>query len=549
MQFWYTEQLRNYRLQFIRAFSNFYVQTGPDANGNTSLTQIPCIYGDMSRVAATALTGNSENKVPPVPFMSCYVASLAMNAQRRQDPNFVGKMHIDERAYDDETNTYLPTIGNRYTIERYMPIPYDLTMHLDILSNNTQIKEQIIEQLLTLYNPSIEIQTSVNMLDWTVISLIELIDINWSSKTIPVGTENPLDIATLTFKLPIWINPPAKVKKQIMIQEIVTNIIHGIKEDTEQWGWSELLTYNRRITTPGNYHIGMCLDGPNYTVSLELYEGTPIAPTVVPTINITKPEPTFNVGDSFSYNGTNVTISDNTVEGVVTSCKIAFSGTMLDVQQGQNNTIRFINNTGNSSKFLDVIGIPVENMGFKSNVRISGGTLSWQVLFDAIGTLRPYSLYGVNSSQLRLVRDINNPDTDITGWIDLHPMNQNHITWTIDQQSMPTITMPNINAIINPTSVGPGIGLPQAAIGQRYLITESPSLTSIGWGDIGHANPNDIIQFDGAEWAVSFDSCKNLDTIQYVINIYSGKLLVWECSRWSDFIRNHYRQSEWRLSL
>ena len=220
MQFWYTEQLRNYRLQFIRAFSNFYVQTGPDANGNTSLTQIPCIYGDMSRVAATALTGNSENKVPPVPFMSCYVASLAMNAQRRQDPNFVGKMHIDERAYDDETNTYLPTIGNRYTIERYMPIPYDLTMHLDILSNNTQIKEQIIEQLLTLYNPSIEIQTSVNMLDWTVISLIELIDINWSSKTIPVGTENPLDIATLTFKLPIWINPPAKVKKQIMILHV-----------------------------------------------------------------------------------------------------------------------------------------------------------------------------------------------------------------------------------------------------------------------------------------------------------------------------------------
>ena len=549
MQFWYTEQLRNYRLQFIRAFSDFYVQTGPDANGNTTLTQVPCIYGDMSRLAATALTGNSENKLPPVPFMSCHVSSLAMNANRRQDPNFVGKIQIDERAYDAEASAYLPTIGNRYTVERYMPIPYDLTMVVDIWSNNTQIKEQLLEQLLTLYNPSIEIQTSVNMLDWTVISLIELIDINWSSKTIPIGTDNPMDIATLTFKVPIWINPPAKLKKQVIIQEIVTNIIHGLKENPMQVGWSELEVYNRRITTPGNYHIGMCLDGPNYTVSLEMYEGTPYAPTTVPTVNITKPEPTFNIGDVFSYNGYNVTISDNTVEGVITTCKTVFEDTMLDAQQGQNNTIRFINNAGNSSEFDNVVGVPVEGMGFKPGECISGGTLSWQVLFDAIGTLRPYSLYGVNASQLRLVRDIDNPDCDVTGWIDLDPMNQNHVMWTIDQQSLPAVTMPNINAIINPTTVCPGTGLPYTAIGQRYLVTESPALTSQGWGNIGCVNPNDIIQFNGQEWAVSFDSCKNINTIQYTINIFSGKLLVWDGECWSEFIRKHYRQSEWRLSL
>ncbi len=550
MQYWYTQQIRQYRLQFVNAFSNFYVQTGPDSTGTTTLTKIPCVYGDWSRMAATLVSANSENKIPPVPFMSCLVSSLSMNTNRRQDPNFVDKIQVNERTYDMETNSYLPIIGNRYTVERYMPIPYDLTMNLDIWSNNTQIKEQILEQILTLYNPSIEIQTSVNMLDWTVISLIELTDITWSSRTVPIGTENPIDIATLTFKLPIWINPPAKLKKQILIQEIITNILHGIKEDTEQWGLTEIEFYNRRITTPGDYHIGLSLNGPNYTINLQTSAGTPYAPTIVPTINITKPESIFLTGDSFKYNNANITITDNTVEGVINTCKTTFVGTQYDCQQGQNNTIRFINNNCNDTIFQNIIGTPVENMGFKSFPNCAkAGTLSWQLLFDMYGTLKPYLLYGTNASQLRLVREVNNPDNDIVGWIDLDPMDQNSIIWTIDQQCLPAITIPNITAVIDPLVSGPDINLPPTAVGQRYLLTTSPSKTSEAWGKIFNANANDIIQFDGNEWAISFDSYKEVNTTQYVINMYNGKLLVWLNGEWTEYIRKSYRQGEWRLSL
>jgi hypothetical protein len=51
--------------------------------------------------------------------------------------------------------------------------------------------------------------------------------VTWSSRTIPVGQENPIDIATLTFSTPIWISPPAKVKQLGVITNIIMNVFEG----------------------------------------------------------------------------------------------------------------------------------------------------------------------------------------------------------------------------------------------------------------------------------------------------------------------------------
>jgi hypothetical protein len=229
MQYWYSAQLRQYRLQFIRAFSNFSVKTGrggPD--GVDEMIRVPCRYGDPSRMAATIVRGNSENKVLAVPFITCYIQSLSTSPGRRQDPQLVVPVTVNERKYDDELRRYTNEVGNRYTVERYMPVPYDLTMQVDIWTDNLDIKEQLLEQIMVLYNPAIDIQTSVNPIDWTVLSYIEMQDnISWSSRSIPVGTDNPIDVATMIFKIPIWINPPAKVKKQNIINQIFTNIAEG----------------------------------------------------------------------------------------------------------------------------------------------------------------------------------------------------------------------------------------------------------------------------------------------------------------------------------
>ena len=97
-------------------------------------------------------------------------------------------------------------------------------MKAEIWTSNTDQKLQLLEQILVLFNPSLEIQTTDNYVDWTSISVVDLSSINFSSRTIPQGTESDIDICTLDFQTPIWISPPAKVKKMGIIKNIIMNV-------------------------------------------------------------------------------------------------------------------------------------------------------------------------------------------------------------------------------------------------------------------------------------------------------------------------------------
>jgi hypothetical protein len=121
--------------------------------------------------------------------------------------------------------------GRNYTVERLMPTPFKLTMKCDIWTANTDQKLQVLEQILVLFNPSLELQTTDNYLDWTSLSVLNLSSVNWSSRTVPVGADTPIDIATLTLETPIWISPPAKVKHLGVITSIITSIYQGANND------------------------------------------------------------------------------------------------------------------------------------------------------------------------------------------------------------------------------------------------------------------------------------------------------------------------------
>jgi hypothetical protein len=108
-----------------------------------------------------------------------------------------------------------------------MPTPYKLTLTVDIWSTNTNQKLQLLEQILMLFNPSLEIQTTDNYLDWTSLSVVNLDNVNFSNRTIPTGTESEIDVAQLTFSTPIYISPPAKVKRLGVITKIITSVFDG----------------------------------------------------------------------------------------------------------------------------------------------------------------------------------------------------------------------------------------------------------------------------------------------------------------------------------
>jgi len=220
MQFFYDKQIRRYLIQIIRVFSNFTVKY---ADG--TLHQIPVMYGDPDRQAASILRQNSENAVQTVPRIAVYITGLAMDRNRLGDASYVGKVHVRERDIVD--GAYTSAQGKNYTVERLMPTPFKLTVKVDIWTDSTEQKLQVLEQILVLFNPSLEIQSTDNYIDWTSISVLELIDLTWSSRSVPVGADTPNDIATLQLESPIWISPPAKVKKLGVITNIITSIFQG----------------------------------------------------------------------------------------------------------------------------------------------------------------------------------------------------------------------------------------------------------------------------------------------------------------------------------
>lgn len=252
-QFFYDEQIRRFLLQFTRIFSNFEVEYGKEEDGSFALYRVPVRYGDASRQAQTVLQNNSANSMPATPLMTFYITGLNYARDRIQDPTFVEKRNIRQRTWDTETQTYDTTQSNAFTIERMMPVPFNLEVQLDIWTSNTNQKLQLLEQILTLFNPSLEIQSTDNYLDWTSLSVVNLERTQWSSRSIPVGTEDPIDIASLGFSMPIWISPPAKVKKLGVVQKIIASIFDAQGDYNEAVLNNDLLLGTRQKMTPYNY--------------------------------------------------------------------------------------------------------------------------------------------------------------------------------------------------------------------------------------------------------------------------------------------------------
>jgi len=221
--YFYDGQVRKFISQFIRLVSDFYVEFGKDRNGVTSLQRVPVMYGDPSRQAAQIIRNNSENTVNAVPAMAVYVGGLEYDRDRVLNPYLVETMQIRQREYDPVTGTYGQKQGAAYSIDRLMPVPYKLTLKMDVWTSNTEQKLQLVEQIGVLFNPALEIQSTDNYIDWSSLSAVFLTDTNWDSRSVPTGGEEPISVFTYTFEIPIWISTSVKVKKMGVIQQVITN--------------------------------------------------------------------------------------------------------------------------------------------------------------------------------------------------------------------------------------------------------------------------------------------------------------------------------------
>ena len=463
-QFFYDAQIERFLAQFIRMVSGFQVEFGADRAGNKTLQRVPVYYGDGSRQVAAILNENSESQISTVPAMTVYINALNYDRDRVQDPTFVGKMHIRQRYYNDDTQEFENRQGNAFTIERAMPVPYSLELKLDIWTSNTKQKLQLIEQLQVLFNPAMEIQSTDNYIDWTSLSVVYLDNINWNTRSVPIGTENPIDVATLTFKLPVWISPPAKVKKLGVIQKIIAsihdsdgNLSDAVLNDTNLLG-------NRQYFTPMMY--GVLLIGNQLTLlKIEDVE-TPREPTLsTPTKVGTRDE--------------------------------------------------------------------------------------WP------GLVNVYGMLSNGISQVRLLQE--DGFTEVIGTVSYHPTDNSILIFNVDIDTIPSNTLSPIAAIIDPTKVTVDASITSPTTGTRYLILhdvgsfntipgDGPSAWRGSDGQDLVAHTNDIIEYTGTHWAVSFDS-ENQTSLQYVSNLTTGVQYKWNGTQWLKSFEGEYKDGLWTLVI
>ena len=464
--YFYDEQIRRYILQFLRIFAELNIEIPPDENGNRVQKRVPIRYGDMSRMVAQIMRDNSQNVSLSAPAFSGYITSIDDAPERRMDPTNVNPVRAIERTYNEQTGLYEETQGNRYMVERYMPVPYNMTMNLDMWTTNSTDKMQLWEQIMVIFNPGIQINTNDNPLDWGSITEIEKTGQTWSSRGVPQGTDTTNDFSSFTFKVPIWISPPAKVKRQTLIEQIITSV-----QDLD--------------------------------------------------------------------------VSSINTEGIFDPLGNAFDE--LD---------QVIISPGNYRVDVSAIDATTSRVELLNEYGASDPTLNWESLFAEYGTIDPER----SVLTLKTEDDIEEIDGDILGSIEVSATEQNIVTFVVDQDTLPTtIGSGAVTDMIDPSVSYPGNGLPVEALGQRYLLLTNdqdfdgePVIAQNAegvnpWGSIV-AFENDIIEWNGTDWFVSFDAA-SISVSQYVVNTSDAQHYKFDGDEWIYTYLGVFNPGYWRITL
>lgn len=210
--YYYDAQLKNYILQFMAIFSGLQVQIGKWNTQDERLISVPVHYGHMDRVVAAIMSENTQNKPLRLPMMSAYLRSFNIDPERMAGTGF------------ERRQAYTPVGGlvpdDIKVIHQRKPVPYKLELDLSIYASNTDQHFQIVEQILPLFDPQLNIQTSDGIFDWTRLTHVMLKGIS-NDSNYPIGTDRRIVQSTMQFEMPVWIDTPADVRSDFIKRILV----------------------------------------------------------------------------------------------------------------------------------------------------------------------------------------------------------------------------------------------------------------------------------------------------------------------------------------
>lgn len=206
--FWYDKQLVTYITQFMAVFSDMYIQIGKnDFNSQTNLVKVPIRYGGADRVVDAIIAGNTQNKPLRLPIFAARLIDVQPAPER-----YKGLGTHDRYAYLPR-GAALP--DGVKVVRRRTPIPYRMAFELSIFTSNELQKFQILEQIFTVFDPSIQIQTSDAPFDGGKITVLELKNVAFD-ESYPAGTEKKYLITSMVFETFGWLQVPLNFKENFI---------------------------------------------------------------------------------------------------------------------------------------------------------------------------------------------------------------------------------------------------------------------------------------------------------------------------------------------
>ena len=322
--------------------------------------------------------------------------------------------------------------------------------------------------------------------------VVNLDTIGFSSRSIPVGTETEIDVATLGFKTPIYISPPTKVKRL----GVVTSIVQSIYDESR--GTIELEQSKPELTA--------------------------YADTAVPSADIRTTVGITPTGEISRTNRNAGAIKDNTTNVILNTFK-DFGLLVL----------------GNSAKLIKrgVVGGVLWDAYVKSfpeifeagitEIRLKRKDLTTEIVGTvAINTANPNELI-VNWDA-----DTLPSDTVFTG----PSGDSNKIHYIIDPQktSPATLKTAGYRFLLLDNSIGDTIN------------TDGADDWKNNDGTDFIASANDIVEWSGTAWQVVFDASTYTGTA-YTTNLNTGVQYKWDSGEWILSFEGEYPNGTWRLKF
>jgi hypothetical protein len=204
--FYYDEQIKRYAAQFNAIFTGLQVQVGKSETKDIRLIPVPIVHGSMDRVAAAAAQGHTQNKHIRLPMLSSNISGFNIANDRMKGTGITRR----------EVYTPLGDLPeNSKVVRNRMAVPYDLTFDLYIYASNKDQQFQILEQILVMFDPVLQIQTSTSQLDPSKIATVELMTISNDDNFLP-GADSRTILSSIQFKVDAYLTIPATVKNDIV---------------------------------------------------------------------------------------------------------------------------------------------------------------------------------------------------------------------------------------------------------------------------------------------------------------------------------------------